>query len=109
MSAASRMSGSAGSEGGEAPAPILELADIRHSYDGVAALRGVSLDVSRGEFLTLLGPSGSGESTLLRVIAGLENPDSARTLRLDGKDIRGLPANLRNVSTSSSTSRCSRT
>jgi ABC-type Fe3+/spermidine/putrescine transport system ATPase subunit len=99
MSAGSRMSGRAGSEGGEARGPILELADIRHSYDGVTALRGVSLDVSRGEFLTLLGPSGSGKSTLLRVIAGLENPDSARTMRLDGKDIRGLPANLRNVST----------
>ena len=79
--------------------PILELADIRHSYDGVVALRGVSLDVRRGEFLTLLGPSGSGKSTLLRVIAGLENPDSARVMRLDGRDIRGLPANLRNVST----------
>ncbi|MBN9022361.1 MAG: ABC transporter ATP-binding protein [Rhizobiales bacterium] len=48
---------------------------------------------------TLLGPSGSGKSTLLRVIAGLESPDSARAMRLDGKDIRGLPANLRNVST----------
>jgi ABC-type Fe3+/spermidine/putrescine transport system ATPase subunit len=79
--------------------PILELADIRHSYDGVTALRGVSLTVARGEFLTLLGPSGSGKSTLLRVIAGLESPDSAQVMRLDGKDISGLPANLRNVST----------
>jgi spermidine/putrescine transport system ATP-binding protein len=79
--------------------PILELADIRHSYAGNPALRGVSLDVARGEFLTLLGPSGSGKSTLLRVIAGLEEPDSVGRMRLDGRDIRGLPANFRNVST----------
>lgn len=78
---------------------ILELADIRHSYGGQPALHGVSLDVNRGEFLTLLGPSGSGKSTLLRVIAGLEDPDSVGHMRLDGRDIRGLPANLRNVST----------
>jgi spermidine/putrescine transport system ATP-binding protein len=79
--------------------PILELADIRHSYGAMPALRGISLDVARGEFLTLLGPSGSGKSTLLRVIAGLEDPDSVGHMRLDGRDIRGLPANLRNVST----------
>lgn len=79
--------------------PILELADIRHSYAGNPALRGVSLDVARGEFLTLLGPSGSGKSTLLRVIAGLEEPDSVAKMRLDNRDIRGLPANFRNVST----------
>ncbi|WP_169516629.1 ABC transporter ATP-binding protein [Kaistia adipata] len=79
--------------------PILELANIRHSYAGNPALRGISLDVARGEFLTLLGPSGSGKSTLLRVIAGLEEPDSVGQMRLDGHDIRKLPANLRNVST----------
>lgn len=81
------------------PERILELGDIRHSYGAVTALRGVSLDVHRGEFLTLLGPSGSGKSTLLRVIAGLEDPEAAAFMRLDGRDIVGLPANLRNVST----------
>jgi ABC-type Fe3+/spermidine/putrescine transport system ATPase subunit len=77
----------------------LEIGDIKHSYNGVPALRGVSLSVAKGEFLTLLGPSGSGKSTLLRVIAGLEEPESAGCLRLDGRDILALPANLRNVST----------
>ena len=99
MMAQANMPEPTGADAGASSAPILELADIRHSYDGVTALRGVSLTVQRGEFLTLLGPSGSGKSTLLRVIAGLESPDSARLMRLDGKDISGLPANLRNVST----------
>lgn len=99
MTARAGTSAPTGVRGGAPEGPILELADIRHSYDGVTALRGVSLSVARGEFLTLLGPSGSGKSTLLRVIAGLESPDSARVMRLDGKDIAGLPANLRNVST----------
>jgi ABC-type Fe3+/spermidine/putrescine transport system ATPase subunit len=80
-------------------ASILELADVWHDYGGPPVLRGISLTVARGEFLTLLGPSGSGKSTLLRVIAGLEDPKDVAVMRLAGRDIRGLPANLRNVST----------
>ena len=79
--------------------PVLELAHIRHSYGATPAIRDLSLDVREGEFLTLLGPSGSGKTTLLRIIAGLENPESIAHMRLSGRDIAGVPANLRNVST----------
>ena len=78
---------------------ILKVQDIVHRYDDVVALNHVSLTVRRGEFLTLLGPSGSGKSTLLRTIAGLETPESVAVMTLNGKDIRGIPANQRDVAT----------
>ena len=49
-----------------------------------------SLDLNTGEALTVLGPSGSGKTTFLRMIAGLEQPDSG-TIRFDGQDIFGMP------------------
>src|SRR5437773_1580629 len=52
----------------------------------VPVLKGIDLDIKRGEFLTLLGPSGCGKTTLLRSIAGLETPDSGR-IAIDGKDV----------------------
>ena len=79
--------------------PVLEVVNVQHSYDEVIALRGVSLSVWPGEFVTILGPSGSGKTTLLRVIAGLENPSAIDTLRVDGVDVHGVPANHRNVAT----------
>ncbi|MDK3019210.1 ABC transporter ATP-binding protein [Pseudodonghicola flavimaris] len=54
----------------------LELRDIRKSFGGTEVLRGVSLDIADGEFLSLVGPSGCGKSTLLRILAGLESQTS---------------------------------
>ena len=51
-----------------------------------AAVDGVSLDISEGEFFALLGPSGCGQTTLLRMLAGLETPEAGRIL-LDGQDL----------------------
>ena len=54
----------------------IELRHIKKSYGETAVVKGVSLNIRDGEFLTLVGPSGCGKSTLLRIIAGLEAEDS---------------------------------
>ena len=66
------------------------------SFGTVEVLKGVSLDIAEGEFLTLLGPSGCGKSTLLRIIAGLERQDSG-AIEIDGRVIDHLPAKVRNI------------
>ncbi|MBS0237135.1 MAG: ABC transporter ATP-binding protein [Proteobacteria bacterium] len=62
------------------------------------ALEGVSVSIKRNEFFTLLGPSGCGKTTLLRLLAGFDQPTSGQIL-LDGDDIAGLPPNKRPVNT----------
>jgi spermidine/putrescine transport system ATP-binding protein len=71
---------------------------VSKSFGATPALVDVSLDVEPGEFLTLLGPSGCGKTTLLRLLAGFEQPD-AGTLRLSGRDVAGLPPYLRPANT----------
>jgi iron(III) transport system ATP-binding protein len=66
----------------------LTIEDIRHDYDGVVSLDGVSLDVAPGEVVCLLGHSGCGKTTLLRIAAGLERPSAGRVI-LDGFEICG--------------------
>jgi putrescine transport system ATP-binding protein len=75
---------------------ILELRGIRKSFGGVWAVDGVSLDVRPNEFLALLGASGCGKTTLLRVMAGFEAPDSGQVM-LAGTDITTLPPHARPV------------
>jgi iron(III) transport system ATP-binding protein len=74
---------------------FLSLRGISKTFDGVTALDGVGLDIEEGEFVCFLGPSGCGKTTLLRVIAGLEVPDTAY-LRLQGRNLLEVPARLRN-------------
>ncbi|WP_353117959.1 ABC transporter ATP-binding protein [Nitratidesulfovibrio sp.] len=76
----------------------LEAYAIYKNYGEVEALHNVDLVTERGEFFTLLGPSGCGKTTLLRIIAGLELPDSG-TVMLTGDNVTTLPANERNVNT----------
>jgi spermidine/putrescine transport system ATP-binding protein len=73
---------------------MLELIDIHKGYEGKPLLVEVSLRVDRGETLCLLGPSGGGKSTLLRIAAGLEQPGSGRVL-WNGNDITQMPAHRR--------------
>ena len=54
----------------------LELVNVDKSYGNKRVLNKVSLEVEKGEFFVILGPSGEGKSTLLRIIAGIERPNS---------------------------------
>lgn len=67
--------------------PALQAIDIVKSFDGVHALRGVTLDVRPGEIHALLGENGAGKSTLIKVMTGLYAPDSGRIVR-DGQDLQ---------------------
>ena len=77
---------------------ILQLRQIRKSFDNTEVLKGVDLEVARGEFITLLGASGCGKTTTLRIIAGLELPDAGQVI-LEGQDITNLEPNKRDVNT----------
>ena len=77
----------------------LEMVDVTKSFGSVDAVDNVSISSSRGEFLTILGQSGSGKTTLLRLISGLEQPTSAKALRIGGADVLGVPPHRRNVTT----------
>jgi spermidine/putrescine transport system ATP-binding protein len=74
----------------------ITLRDVRKSFGTVEAVRGISLDIEDGEFLTLLGPSGCGKTTTMRMIAGFEDPDDGAIL-LRGHDVAGVPPNRREV------------
>jgi phospholipid/cholesterol/gamma-HCH transport system ATP-binding protein len=70
-------------------APVLAVEDVHKSFGSQHVLNGISLAVSRGETLAVLGRSGTGKSVLLRLIIGLEKPDSG-SVRIHGQDIAGL-------------------
>jgi len=78
--------------------PIIELKNLTRRFGDFVALDGVSLSVAPGEFLTLLGASGSGKTTTLRLIAGFDLPDAGEIL-MDGQDIAPLPPYRRPINT----------
>lgn len=74
--------------------PLLSLQNISRNFGPTRAVADVSLEVERGEFFGLLGPSGCGKTTTLRMIAGLEKPDSG-SIRFQDADITNLPPERR--------------
>ncbi len=73
--------------------PIISIRDLRKIYRlgevEVQALRGVDLDIQRGEFVTIIGPSGSGKSTLFHILGGLTPPTSG-SIHIAGRDLLGM-------------------
>ncbi len=74
----------------------IQALNISKSFGDFVALDNISIDVRSGRLTALLGPSGGGKSTLLRVIAGLDQADSG-TVRIEGADATGLPPQRRDV------------
>lgn len=77
---------------------IIQLKNVYKSYDGKPVVKNLTLNIRRGEFVTLLGPSGCGKTTTLRMIAGFEQPTSG-TIFFNGQDITALPPHKRNINT----------
>ncbi len=78
--------------------PTIELKQLSKTFGATQALKGIDLQVSKGELLTLLGPSGCGKTTLLRLIAGFETPTSGE-ITIDGQSMAGIPPEKRPVNT----------
>lgn len=74
----------------------IEITNVAKNFGDFVALSDIDLSIPSGQLTALLGPSGGGKSTLLRIIAGLEDADTGR-IEIDGSDTTGLPAQRRNV------------
>ena len=77
---------------------IIELKNISKNFEDQQVLKGIDLNIYENEFLTLLGPSGCGRTTLLRIIGGFEEPSNGQLI-FDGKDISKVPPYKREVNT----------
>src|SRR4249920_2801152 len=75
---------------------FLQLKGIVKEFGPVRTIKGIDLEINKGEFIVFVGPSGCGKSTLLRLIAGLESTTSG-TISLDGRDITNVPSSKRDL------------
>ncbi len=73
---------------------MIEVQDLRKSYDTFEALKGISFSVARGEIIGFLGPNGAGKSTTMKILTGFM-PQSSGTVRVAGKDIADAPLESR--------------
>src|SRR3954447_531772 len=76
--------------------PLVRFEAVSKRFGTIVAVERLSLDIFEREFFALLGPSGCGKTTLLRMLAGFEQPSEGRIL-LDGADISGLPPHRRPI------------
>ena len=73
---------------------MLELKNVKKSYDGTAVLKNISLDIGEGEIVSILGPSGCGKTTLLNLILGIVDADGGRII-FNGEDLTDVPMEKR--------------
>ncbi len=78
------------------PPPLVRITDVRKSFGANEVLKGVSMDVARGDVVAIIGRSGSGKSTLLRCVNGLETYQSG-SISVDGIEVGGAKTNLRDL------------
>src|SRR5947209_5331351 len=78
------------------PPPLVKISAVRKSFGANEVLKGVSLDVARGDVVAIIGRSGSGKSTLLRCINGLETYQDG-SIAVDGIEVGGAGTNLREL------------
>ena len=76
------------------PGGTLRASSVSRSFSGVEALRGVTVEVRRGEVVGLIGPNGAGKSTLVNVLSGFDRPTYG-TVELEGRDVTGWSAHRR--------------
>ena len=74
----------------------VRISDLHKSFGKSAVLKGVSVDIADGDFVTLVGPSGCGKSTLLRMVAGLEDVTSGE-IRIGDEVVNDVPPKERNI------------
>jgi spermidine/putrescine transport system ATP-binding protein len=78
--------------------PIVQLQNVEKQFGTELVVKGIDLEVEKGEFLTILGPSGCGKTTTLRMIAGFETPTDGQIL-LEGQNVVDIPPYRRDVNT----------
>src|SRR3979409_1154588 len=76
--------------------PIVRIEGVTRRFGAITAVDSVDLAIERGELFALLGSSGCGKTTLLRLLAGFETPDAGRPI-IDGQDMTGVPPHRRPI------------
>ncbi|KEO58733.1 ABC transporter ATP-binding protein [Thioclava indica] len=74
--------------------PLLKLSGIEKSFSGLKVLNGVNFDLQKGEIIGLVGPNGSGKTSVINLISGVLRPDSG-TIRFNGSEVQTLPSHTR--------------
>jgi len=77
--------------------PKVELMHVTKKYENLVALNDLNLTINNGEYLILLGPTGSGKTTTLLIIAGLVQPEKGSEIYIDNLNVNNIPTENRNI------------